>query len=370
VNEVPPNTDPEDEVDDLYRRVSALDSSRPSESVRRAVLDHAARLAAQRPPETGPVKIDFTRPAANQAWRRPAIFGTLAAAALAGIIIAPQFLTPRAPGTRVSPPVVASRDPSAGAPPAAAPPAPELAQSEDKLQDRMFKRQSAPPPAEAKNNLELRAGAQQGGASSAESATDLAANDIPAKKTQSPATAQRSAAVPSLPAAPSPVAGPSMAGARSRANEQSADQAQGTDNVPSPPASQDAVTAQTSASANGAVKSEARRMQGVSGGVSALSTPARLADSATALRRAAEIGDLTALQAMIDNQSEIDARDSSGRTALMMAALHGQAPAVDVLLAHGADPNAADARGTTPLQAAIAGNQPAIVAALRRAGAR
>jgi len=40
------------------------------------------------------------------------------------------------------------------------------------------------------------------------------------------------------------------------------------------------------------------------------------------------------------------------------------------LLARGADPNAADARGITPLQAAVAGNHPAIVTALQRAGAR
>jgi ankyrin repeat protein len=49
---------------------------------------------------------------------------------------------------------------------------------------------------------------------------------------------------------------------------------------------------------------------------------------------------------------------------------HGQARAVDVLLAHGADPNAADANGDTPLKAAIEGHQPAIAAALQRAGAR
>lgn len=54
----------------------------------------------------------------------------------------------------------------------------------------------------------------------------------------------------------------------------------------------------------------------------------------------------------------------------MLATLHGQADAVNSLLAHGADPNAADANGTTPLQAATAGDDPRIVAALRRYGAR
>jgi hypothetical protein len=53
----------------------------------------------------------------------------------------------------------------------------------------------------------------------------------------------------------------------------------------------------------------------------------------------------------------------------MLAVLHGRQSAVDALLAMGADPRAADANGTTPLQAALAAEQPAIAAALRRAGA-
>jgi uncharacterized protein len=76
------------------------------------------------------------------------------------------------------------------------------------------------------------------------------------------------------------------------------------------------------------------------------------------------------MQTLLDSEPLIEARDENGRTALMLAALHGQSQAVDVLLAHGADPNAADGHGTTPLQAAVAGNQQAIAASLRRAGAR
>jgi uncharacterized protein len=97
---------------------------------------------------------------------------------------------------------------------------------------------------------------------------------------------------------------------------------------------------------------------------------ARLTGPSAELRRAAEVGDVSALQALLDRQAVIDARDESGRTALMLATLHDQTRAVEVLLAHGADPNAADTRGTTPLQAAIAGNQQAIAAALQRAGGR
>jgi ankyrin repeat protein len=94
------------------------------------------------------------------------------------------------------------------------------------------------------------------------------------------------------------------------------------------------------------------------------------ADPAAAVRRAAEIGDLSGLQILLEKQTDIDSRDAAGRTALMLATLHGQSGAVAALLAYGADPNAAAADGTTPLQAARAGDHPAIVAALQRYGAR
>jgi ankyrin repeat protein len=94
------------------------------------------------------------------------------------------------------------------------------------------------------------------------------------------------------------------------------------------------------------------------------------ADPAAAVRRAAEIGDLSGLQMLLEKQTDIDSPDAAGRTALMLATLHGHTDAVAALLAHGADPNAAAADGTTPLQAARAGDHPAIVAALQRYGAR
>jgi hypothetical protein len=83
MNHVPPGQEPTEDVDDLYRRASASDPSRPGEAVRRSVLAHAARLAARR--------------AAHQARWQPAVLGTLAAAALAVLVIAPQLLAPRAP---------------------------------------------------------------------------------------------------------------------------------------------------------------------------------------------------------------------------------------------------------------------------------
>ena len=105
MNDVPPRQDLPDDLDERYRRASGLDPSRPSESVRRAVLEHAAQLAAQRAaknPSRIAGKLDSRRPAANRARWRPAIFGTLAAAALAGLLITPRFLTPRAPSSAPS----------------------------------------------------------------------------------------------------------------------------------------------------------------------------------------------------------------------------------------------------------------------------
>ena len=97
MNGSPPSQDEPDDVGDEYRRASALDPSRPSEAVRRAVLDHAAQLAAERAAKPLSPWRTSKPPAANHRWRRPTIFGSLAAAVLAGILIAPHFLGPRVP---------------------------------------------------------------------------------------------------------------------------------------------------------------------------------------------------------------------------------------------------------------------------------
>lgn len=96
MNKLPPTPEPPDDVDDQYRRASALDSSRPDEAVRRTVLAYAARLAAQRAAANAGHGLKSRR-TASHTWWRPAILGTLAAAGLAGLLIAPQFLAPRAP---------------------------------------------------------------------------------------------------------------------------------------------------------------------------------------------------------------------------------------------------------------------------------
>jgi len=100
-----------EELDEIYRRASALDPSRPSESVRRKVLEHAAALAAR------------PRPAANRPRWRPAIFGTLAAAGLAGLLIVPRVFNPHPPANSADTAVPAQIPPDADAPPGAGAPA-------------------------------------------------------------------------------------------------------------------------------------------------------------------------------------------------------------------------------------------------------
>jgi hypothetical protein len=114
----------EEEIDERYGRLSDTDSSRPSEKIRRAILRHAVELAAQaRNPESS-APIEFRRPAANESRWRVATYGGLAAAALAGLLIAPHFLTPStAPMTRLAPPSARTPEPAAERPatPAATP---------------------------------------------------------------------------------------------------------------------------------------------------------------------------------------------------------------------------------------------------------
>lgn len=334
MSELPPSPEDPDEVDALYRRASALDAGRPSESVRRAVLDHAAQLAANRAAGKDSARSGAGRPVKRQVWWRPAAFGTLAAAVLAGILVVPQYL-PRAPVNPTSSALPAPTPASTNAPTPASAPAP------------------VPPPAafpqpqaaaaplprvwqETEARTADRKGAPSAGAAT-ENAEVSAAKKLPSEG-RSRQTAQDAIREPGMAGAPVAPAAQSEPGA---------------------PSAQDGA------------QSAARSARSVGRPQAALaSSAARLEDPAARLRQAAERGDVPALQALLGNQPIIDARDAVGRTALMLATLHGRTQAVELLLAAGADPNAADANGTVPLQVALAGNQPAIVAALRQAGAR
>jgi hypothetical protein len=390
LNEVPPGQDDDDEALGLYRRASALDASRPSESVRRSVLELATRLATERASRDVSSKIDVTQPAANQPWRRPAIFGTLAAAALAGLLIAPHFLPPRDTHTAAMSARVARSEapssPAAAAPAAAptsapAPVAPPASAAQFAEQSRAA--DSAPPamvadephparvPAESASLDKMRLTARNSAAAAAAadaardasadaarvSSAEFAANSARAKAQDTAGEGSTAAAARSdaESKASSEYAEITVTGAR-RAERLRANDAV----VPAPPP----VVASAPAAAAAQPAAPAPWASQSAGLLAGKTVPD------AALRRAAEIGDVPELQALLEKKLAINARDESGRTALMLATLHGQGDAVDVLLSHGADPNIADTRGTTPLQAALAGNQAAIAAALQRAGAR
>jgi len=95
-------SEPPDDLDERYRRASALDTGRPSEAARLAILAHAATLAVER----------AARAPQRKSLRRPAFIGGLAAAALAGVLIIPRFLAPHVggppPASRVAPAVLST----------------------------------------------------------------------------------------------------------------------------------------------------------------------------------------------------------------------------------------------------------------------
>lgn len=311
MNDVPPSQPPSDDIDSFYRRASALDPSRPSDRTREAVLAHARKVVGS-----------------DKRWRwcRPALFGTLAAAGLAGLLALPQILTPgvapkanyaTAPGAATPTPQVA-RAPEAepGVSPIAPPPPTRPA-----LKNAPMRERDATDRREAKANTTPGANAEAGASAALSARRDAARQPEPPELDSIAVTGQR--------VAPRALESPSRAAPIAPTESAPAAASSGVDKT--------------------------------------LTTPA---GSAQALRLAAEAGDLERLQRLLDQSTDVDSRDDAGRTALLLATLHGQADAVAFLLSHGANPSTADANGVTPLSAAISGNHAAIVRMLKHAGAR
>jgi hypothetical protein len=84
MNGLPPMDKGPEDIDEYYRRASALDPSGPTETVRRGILAHAAQLAAARARQ---------RSAPGRGWK-PALVGSLMAAGLAGLLMTPHFRIP------------------------------------------------------------------------------------------------------------------------------------------------------------------------------------------------------------------------------------------------------------------------------------
>ena len=311
MNDVPRTPERPEDLDDFYRRASALDASRPAPGTREAILAYAEQLAASRAGSAPTVRRGAALPAIRHALRsfwRPAVFGTFAAAALAGLLVAPHWL-------------------GSGAAPHEVP----LAQS---VSTADVAARAAPPP-------ELPAAPESSGS---------------AGKVGPPAPFPQSAQDGRSAALGKPHAAPR------RADSSRQESMQAVGGVDAPVASR-AVQAKAltpaAAAATAAAAAPAARANG---------EPST--DPGEAVRRAAEAGDLPRLAQSLQAANGIDSRDAAGRAALMRATRAGQLQAVNLLLVHGADPNIADAGGTTPLQAARDAGQTAIAAALQRHGAR
>jgi Ankyrin repeats (many copies) len=104
MNERPPTPEPADDLDVAYRQLSQLDPGAPGAATRRAILTHAHKLARKRLQAQAATSKNSWR---GFSWRllgRPAAFGTLAAAIVAGLVIVPRYLLPDLPS--VAPPPI------------------------------------------------------------------------------------------------------------------------------------------------------------------------------------------------------------------------------------------------------------------------
>ena len=113
MNDTPPPDDAADDLEALYRKSSAQDMSRPGAKTRRAILEHSLRIATNRAqtPRPGWRIQSESSPALGRIirvnrlprpkWQRAVLVGSLAAAALAGLLIGPQYLRRGAPPVTV-----------------------------------------------------------------------------------------------------------------------------------------------------------------------------------------------------------------------------------------------------------------------------
>jgi hypothetical protein len=326
----PTGREPADELDAEYRRLASHDTSVPSESVRQAVHAYAARLARERR-EQQAESVGGARVRERRVAWRGALFGTLAAAAIAGIMVAPRLLSLRAPPAASA----------AGSLP-------------------------APPTSEARRALV---------------ASDEAVHaEPPPAPSPQLAKAAPSHVRPATPPAREPtglgdhtVAEGLAADASAKAEERSRQSVQETvvtgARAPTPAAGRpaDSTAADSAAAAPGANRARAQSESLAGVRPEETDSPSSLGSG---LLGAARQGDVTSARGFLADGADVNARDGTGRTPLLVTVLAGHADMVDLLLQSGADPNLADAHGLTPLRAAEAGGNTSLAATLRAHGAK
>ncbi|RTL49010.1 MAG: tetratricopeptide repeat protein [Rhodocyclaceae bacterium] len=94
-----------------------------------------------------------------------------------------------------------------------------------------------------------------------------------------------------------------------------------------------------------------------------------IAADPASLFKAADTGDVKAVQAAISQGIPVDSADQDGWTPLMVAAASGKLPVVQALVKAGANVNARTTKGDTPLMAAVLSGNVAIIKLLLSEGA-
>ena len=313
-----------------YRRASDTDAAAPSESVRSAILAEGRRVAEQLAKNAPPRPFDVSRPAANDARWKITAYGTVGAALLAALLIAPRFWESQHAAQVSSVPAAAPAAKSASSnvtAPAksassdAAPPAPKL---ETVAPSR---------PSESVQEIVVAQAERKASKASAEESRQ----DSVRVPSNPPSVVQNYVrAPPSQPPVANSLAAPI---------------------APAPPGASPAYSAR--AAQGGALSMSADR-----------AARASLVPTPAGLQAAAGLGDIRQTALLLDQGVAVDARDADGRTPLMLAVAQGRLEIVRLLLARGADPNAVDNAGHRPLQQAREKNLRDVAALLKRAGAR
>ena len=363
MNDVPPSQEPaDDDIATSYRRASALDPSRPSAGVTRAILAHATLVSAERALQHDAAGTAARRAWTRRTWLRAAIFGTLAAAAVAGLLVLPNVRT-----THLTPQTY----PRVALPKATSAPQEPTAQSFPPVDSGTDAQERAVVSPRAPAPLARSAGSQSSALAQSAAPQPPPAPTLRDKQSPTEALASGAAGQLGVPTDAVKAAPEAKADRKLTANELATNSPQMAPADAKDPRAPPAYVTVTAA--------RKTKQDAASGPVAATAMAATAATppgpphtqigSPEALLRAAETGDVKALRAALDQRTDINSRDEAGRTALLLATLHGQTKAVSTLLAHGADPNAADSDGMTPLQAATNGGKPAIIKALKHAGA-
>ena len=390
-SEVPPGQDPVAEVDHLYRRLSALDPSRPSEWVHRKVQAYAAQQAAERAvresakaregspavasaPRATPLPIK-AEPSAKKTWLLPVAIGAVAVTAVVGFLVVPRHMTPHNTRTPAPSPVPVSQ-PETTTPQVAEASAPRSSES-GSSESAPSESASPTPPASALQ--------------SSEAALPAARPPKPAAAAKLPAPTSPTPVAPRTSASPTPVVASNSAGtshtqspASVRVAWQSTATPQGAPIMrdraetdmpaapPTPAASSTSVPPAATKAASAAPPPQAVTQPVPTPAVTQpVTTPASAPVAAAskpsdALWRAAESGDLSGLQAALTGNVDVNSLDEKGHTALVLAIANGHVGIIRALLAHGANPNTPDSRGTTPLRAAYDRGNSDIVLLLQR----